>query len=111
MLGVCTSVMPIIFRDNMGRLLDDIMYMLYKNDVCEYIADDARYFKIVVTSIILFTIIYLISLLFFQIANRLKPRLLNIGLMIVCALLCLFASMNIPHHYYRLNPDGYRICE
>ena len=110
-LGMCSSIMPIVFRDNMSRILDNIIYMLYKNDVCEYIAADDRYTRVVITSIILFFIIFMISFAFLKIANRLKPRLLNICLMIICALLCIFASMNVPHHYYRLNPDGYKLCE
>lgn len=109
--GLAVSVLPIVFRNEMGRILDDFIYFQYNDDVCLYLAADHRYARIVITSLILFAIIFLISLVLIKLSNRRKPRLMNIVLIAICVLLNGFASMNIPHHYYRLNPSGYRICE
>ena len=110
-LGLLISVLPMVFRDNVGKWLDDLMYMIYGNDTCLYLADEFRYVKIVVVSIAIFACIFGISLVLIKISNRRKPRLLNIALIAICLIIDVIASMNVPHHYYRLYPDGYKTCE
>ena len=110
-LGLLVSVLPMVFRDNVRKWLDDLMYMIYGNDTCLYLADEFRYVKIVVVSIAIFACIFGISLVLIKISNRRKPRLLNIALIAICLIIDVIASMNVPHHYYRLYPDGYRTCE
>lgn len=110
-IGLMVTILPLVFRENIGRFLDDMVYTQYENDACTYIAADDRILKIILTSLLLFFVIYMISFVFLKMANRQKPRLLNIVLMIALALINIFSSMNVPHHYYRINPDGYKICE
>jgi hypothetical protein len=105
------TILPLVFREKIGRFLDDMVYTQYENDACTYIAADDRILKIILTSLLLFFVIYMISFAFLKMANRQKPRLLNIVLMIALALINIFSSMNVPHHYYRINPYGYKICE
>ena len=110
-IGLLVTILPLVFRENIGRFLDNLVYRQYENDACMYIAADDRILKIILTSLFLFFVIYMISFVFLKMANRQKPRLLNIVLMIALAVINMFSSMNVPHHYYRLNPNGYKICE
>ena len=110
-IAVLFSIIPLLKRLTMGRFIDDIMYKLYSNDACNYIADTARFGKVVGLCVLIFAVIAALSIILIVIVNRIRPRILNIVLIVLIVLINIFNSLYIPHHYYRIYPDGYQLCD
>ena len=110
-LALVFSMIPLLKRLTMGRFIDDLMYKMYSEDACKYLADPARYGKVVGLCVIVFLIVAALSIVLLVIANRIRPHIINIVLIVLIVLINMFSALYIPHHYYRIYPDGYQLCD